>query len=1016
MRRDSELFSEARLAADELIESLLRIEIDKKQLDPLSVTGFIALSSRIGKALQGTPANLQKQAVDAALAKMSDVDWKRLTKDQLNRVADAASKQLKKFGAEKIAPSVMTILNKEGKPLMEATKASAVEKFKLGISSHFDTPLDERIGKFMTASQGLYVKDQFSNVLSWKFAQHVKNTVTSGLESGFGTDEISKTLRESSLSQFGKSDHYWDLIASSYANRARTLTQIATYQQAGIAMYLWESVLDERTTESCRFLHNKRFPVSDSLDRFAAAEQTISAGGDAEQVKSELPWVRTGRDSEGNLALFGGSGESRFMVARIDQSAVGSKDQIGSFSKGMSTDQLLASGISMPPLHGLCRSTVVADVSTPVTVSVPATFVAPAPPPVPAPVTKALQRLNKLAAPFPGGVQSPLLADSSAPYLEHFSVEQTESMFATKAKNLKPKAEDVRLTSGIVDKKNVEALIKKGADEVTKMHVRAIKYDGKFWIVDDAGADIATAQRLFGKRRISVKVIDLDKATPKKNPALVKPKAAPPPKPETPKAPPPAPAAAATEETILDQKIGAARGSNEGGFYRGRDGVERYVKFYDDAAQAHGEHLANQIYRDLGLTAPDSMVFQRANGKTGYASVLFEGGQTIAEAGLTVARAEQILEGFVGDIMTANWDAVGTGLDNVMLLRSGRIARIDNGGSFLFRARAGRKPQAALNAITEWQKFVDGSNPHYASVLRKAGYETPEDFIKSIKTQFAAVKKLQKASGGWAAYVRSRAPGLTGQDFTSVVEMLESRTKLLDDQIKIALKPKPKAPVFYAEKISDVKPKRGQKFEDLPTRSVRFHRDATTLPSGETERAFDTRWKKELDKLAPEEVRAVREFTNGRYGAIREAELRGRPDSASELITKGLKKLPAQEGTVYRGMQSIDREFIDGIVSGSGLDAKGIYRLGQGNRGATTSFTWHSGFAESWADLRTDSYGERYKVLIVAKSKSARPVKPISQHAGEKELFFLRDAEFKVTGLSRLEGTKRTLVMEIEEL
>jgi SPP1 gp7 family putative phage head morphogenesis protein len=1017
---DRDLFVAGGEAIDEIIGSLFRVEVEKKVLDPLSVSGFIAISSRIGKALQGKPAALQKQAVDQALASMSDVDWPNLTLEQSRKVSDLATKQLAKAGVEKIAPSVKAVIDKTSGPLMKATKESAVDKFSLGIRADFDTELDQRIGKFIVASEGMFATNQFGKLMPAQFGKQAKQIIANGLEQGFDRFEIAKQLNEK-LSAFGRTPHYWQVVAASSANRARTLTQLSSYQQAGIQFSIWESVLDEQTTETCRFLHNKRFPVDGALDRFATTEQLIEDAADPQLVKQEMPWVRTGKDADGNAKLFAGTGANRIPVAGITQSAVGQKDQIGSFSNGMSVDQLMANGISQPPIHGLCRSTIVPDTTTPtISAPQPVPVTVPKPVPVPAPVSKALGRFKKLEKGVGGGVRSPLAADSSAPYLDEFSVDETEALFKTNAKILKPKAEDVRLVSNLVDGANVESLIKGGVESLAKLSARAVKFNGKFWLIDDIGHDIATAQRLFGNRRIRVKAIDLDKLKPKpKQPALVKPKKAPKPKPETPKPPDPPATATPTEDVILDQKIGDARGSNEGGFYRGRDGVERYVKFYDDAAQANGEHLANQIYRDLGLEAPDSTLFQRANGKTGYSSVLFKEGKTIADAGLTSGRAKQIMDGFVGDVMTANWDAVGTGLDNVMLLKSGKIARIDNGGSFLYRAKAGRKPVAARNAITEWQKFFDGSNPHYARVAREAGFDGPEDFIKAIKTQFASVKKLQKSAGGWSAYVRGKAPGLKGQDFDDVVEMLEQRTKLLDKQIKEALKPKPKAPVFLAKPLSDVKPKRGLKFKDLPEKEIEWHSSRTTLPSGESERAFEARWAKELSKLTAAEELGVKKFTNGRYGAIRDVEVGAARGDAelrqwSDSIKQGLSKMPKHEGTVFRAVSRIDEDVVQGMLDGSGLD-KGIFRMGQGNKGATTSFTWNSSFARDWKDVTQDGISG-HKIVYIAKSKNGVAVNPISVNKGEAEVMFHRDLKFKVTGLSRLRGTQKTLIMEIEEV
>lgn len=239
---------------------------------------------------------------------------------------------------------------------------------------------------------------------------------------------------------------------------------------------------------------------------------------------------------------------------------------------------------------------------------------------------------------------------------------------------------------------------------------------------------------------------------------------------------------------ILHQKVGEAAGSNAGGFYVGKDGVKRYVKFYDDRAQAFGEHLSNGIYRELGYMAPKSLVFEH-NGKFAFASEVLEVEGTIGSVGLTKARANQILNGFAGDVLTANWDAVGTGLDNIVVLKNGGIARIDQGGTFLMRAKQGRKPLEFLDQITEWDQFANAStNPYYSKVFKAAGVANANALGMNLVGQIDEILALEQGVGGWAKYVdeittfRDSTGKLIRLDSFSkdrIVQMLEERTKLL---------------------------------------------------------------------------------------------------------------------------------------------------------------------------------------------------------------------------------------------
>jgi hypothetical protein len=57
----------------------------------------------------------------------------------------------------------------------------------------------------------------------------------------------------------------------------------------------------------------------------------------------------------------------------------------------------------------------------------------------------------------------------------------------------------------------------------------------------------------------------------------------------------------------------------------GTDGKQRYVKFYKNPTQAWDEKLTNDIYRDLKIGAPQSVIFARDNGDEGYASEIIPG-------------------------------------------------------------------------------------------------------------------------------------------------------------------------------------------------------------------------------------------------------------------------------------------------------------------------------------------------------------------------------------------------------
>ena len=186
----------------------------------------------------------------------------------------------------------------------------------------------------------------------------------------------------------------------------------------------------------------------------------------------------------------------------------------------------------------------------------------------------------------------------------------------------------------------------------------------------------------------------------------------------------------ASAADLLHTKTGAAQGSNEGGFYSSKDGkTKTYAKFYGDPDQAHSEHLANQIYNDLGIKSPASTVVPAANNKTAYVSKLMDNSGTLGKVGVTKGLAQHALGGVAADILTANWDAAGLHHDNLLASADGKSTmHVDNGGALLYKATGAKKADRYLPGISEWDKYSDpAANPSYAKLFKSAGIASTDD-------------------------------------------------------------------------------------------------------------------------------------------------------------------------------------------------------------------------------------------------------------------------------------------------
>jgi SPP1 gp7 family putative phage head morphogenesis protein len=242
-------------------------------------------------------------------------------------------------------------------------------------------------------------------------------------------------------------------------------------------------------------------------------------------------------------------------------------------------------------------------------------------------------------------------------------------------------------------------------------------------------------------------------------------------------------------ENILFHQIGQQAGSNPGGKYLGMDGVERYVKFYDNPERSMVELIANSIYEANGINVPKALIFDHG-AKKAFATEIIESNQTIASmggvSGVDVGFLKDAFDGYLTDAFLSNWDVIGTDEAN-MVIAGGRVFRIDNGGTFIFRARGGDKAQSILTSFDDFWTLA-GPSGQYGPVLKRLGFDTLEDAEALIKVQ---AKKLSKTldkiattDSGWRAYFDKLTGGaLSDTAKGRMAEMMIERRKLLDAQM-----------------------------------------------------------------------------------------------------------------------------------------------------------------------------------------------------------------------------------------
>ena len=345
-------YAEAIAAANVILRDGYGIDV-RKALNPLNQRDYLVIERRLARALN--TAGIEEERSLRKAVEQLDIDWGNLSEAGRERVFDAAARTVG-GSAAKVLPRTRGVLTVEGERIVGETRKATKRRFRLDIETS-TTDFDKRIGSHIVSSQGNFTTNELG-LRADLFTTEARGIVAIGLERGEGRTDIAERMQKEALRNgIARKRSYWEVAAGSFANRGRTFAQFSSYNDAGIERYLFDSVLDEATTDICRFLHGQTFSVASSIAKFNEVDNLDQP----EDIKNVTPWVRT-REVNGQLELQYKSGGQTFSVGRVLESAVGTADQTGRFGNALSSAQLAQRGISYPPLHGFCRSTVVPDI------------------------------------------------------------------------------------------------------------------------------------------------------------------------------------------------------------------------------------------------------------------------------------------------------------------------------------------------------------------------------------------------------------------------------------------------------------------------------------------------------------------------------------------------------------------------------------------------------------------------------------------------------------------------------
>lgn len=251
-------------------------------------------------------------------------------------------------------------------------------------------------------------------------------------------------------------------------------------------------------------------------------------------------------------------------------------------------------------------------------------------------------------------------------------------------------------------------------------------------------------------------------------------------------------------------------GSSKGGFFRGSDGVERYVKQTSVKSQALDEAANTAAYQDLGAETLQSKATMHEGKPIVYSERLGNEWKTLADfkGEATPEMAKGYVRGVPADVMLGSWDLAGN--SGNLMTDGKRVMRIDAGG---IGPRTLGTPaiQAWEEGLAAFDLDSTGSVAQRGELRQKwaarggaaaakeqaklpyvlaksGGAQSLSDVKADLQAGLSDVEKSIDAAGGEAGFVAKHYPHLTPLAAETFAKELGKRREFLRENIdKIAM-------------------------------------------------------------------------------------------------------------------------------------------------------------------------------------------------------------------------------------
>jgi hypothetical protein len=317
-------------AAGAAVEDLLCrlcIPVSKAaKLNPLIDKDFVVLAQRLSRAVRVDLNDVEEEDISAA-ADALEADWVGLSEADREQKYAALKVIILSLMLLSVPVATVVLAERLGK-IIKDTKAATILELGADLPKS-PSARDTKTGKFIVSSQEAFTRREYERRAE-VLVQMAREMVDEGLKAGLDSAGISAlVVKAVLLYQQARSKAYWDVTANVLVNRARTGTQLNTYADAGVETARFVAVMDGATCDTCEFMNGRIASVA-SLVGIQRQTEDLT---DPDDILGAMPWLAHDK----NGIYFERKGVRHDVPAEI------------------LTEELVAEGLFLTPIHGKCR-------------------------------------------------------------------------------------------------------------------------------------------------------------------------------------------------------------------------------------------------------------------------------------------------------------------------------------------------------------------------------------------------------------------------------------------------------------------------------------------------------------------------------------------------------------------------------------------------------------------------------------------------------------------------------------